>query len=173
MLNYQRVTSDCNNNPSLHLICMWWYLIALEYVEISYGWCFECRFSNRSTRSVQYVLFESTFGIFKGWIPYNHQMSGSVQNPSLIPLNPGWFLLGSLYWIIIPCILDSIIHCNHQPTEVSRSHWVSGRQGVMATRRNAWSLATGVPARHWVPPGMLHIRIAEEVVVNPHMYVYT
>ena len=25
----------------------------------------------------------------------------SVQNPSLIPLNPGWFSAGFLYWIII------------------------------------------------------------------------
>ena len=34
----------------------------------------------------------------------------SVQNPSLIPLNPGWFWLGFLYWTnIIPNVLDNMI----------------------------------------------------------------
>ena len=43
----------------------------------------------------------------------------SVQNPLIIPFNPGWFSSGFPYWIIIapiriPNILRSIIPYNHQ-----------------------------------------------------------
>ena len=41
----------------------------------------------------------------------------SVQNPSLIPLNPGWWIGSPRSWInIIANILGSIIPYNHQAT---------------------------------------------------------
>ena len=44
----------------------------------------------------------------------------SVQNPSIIPLNPGWFIVIPRSWsIMIPNILGSIITYNHQPAGVS------------------------------------------------------
>ena len=52
---------------------------------------------------------------------HHHQMS-SVQNPSVFPLNPGWFIWIPRSWIIIvPNMLASII-----PNESSTNHHLSG-----------------------------------------------